>query len=860
RSAASVDALYDADPEAALKQIGALYPPSLTDQVERLRTLEKDLGQLRALQSGALNPSGGVLRYRGKELKPARLPQAIGELEAEIREVEERLCAHDRLCRSAHLVAARAVGNGWPEYLRGLLAALHYAEHTEANLRDAQGLLDNTYTVVTATRKVSNAGANRMVDSANNVYTVLAKIDAQRAQVSLDAALLEKLKAASWSEAVGELKLPPASRANIGEWLKYVDGWIGQFAGAAGALRTHALESLLLAEDKVAAAARDGVALEAAPEAARLPESFDLLLPGQERKRQTRLDWWARFQTAEGMVPAAARFAVAGGIVAAALGLGGAVGSATVTIYNGLARPVIIELNGEKLGVAAFGSARRELESNRKYRIDARSLDGQPIESFDADVRGRFASYVYSVAGAAALVEWTATYGKVEGRADRNLGAPRWITNSADMMFAEPPRSVQTSRGSAGTTREVLTGLGNSSPQHQLSLVSGEADQKRLIALHARWDQSDSPYIHEWLSIAMQMPEHRGVLGLRLKESPDDVIFLRAEQDSATGAERETVCARHRARAEAAPQSPDLQYLAVRCLPEKEKSQQFLSGYGKWPDHGWFAYAAGYSYAEAARWREAIKAMDLARAKVPSVVDNLNVDLMRIHRLQMNAAQFKALKSMLLAEPVAKSFRIEDLQQAREQKDAAAPLRPFIELAKKSDALRQLVTLESGEGLAGSDFAAYSELARGNLDKAMRLVQGNTERRVRLLRLAAASDGASRDLVSAALALNSDDGIDESTVWAALALAMREKRETAPYLAQVGKNPRERAEVVVRFLEALQRGQPPAATERLLDGVQPSLRGHGYSGGVVLLGEKAPRAWRDAANRLLFASERPYFN
>ncbi|HJY79006.1 MAG TPA: M48 family metallopeptidase, partial [Burkholderiales bacterium] len=280
RSAVSVDALYDAEPEAAPRQIGALYPPSLNEQVERMRTLEKDLGQLRALQSGALNPSGGVLRYRGKELKLARLPQAIGELEAEIREVEERLRAHDRLCRSAHLAAARAVGNGWPEYLRGLLAALHYAEHTEANLRDAQGLLANTYAIVTATRKVSNAGANRMVDSANMVYAALAKIDAQRSQVALDAALLEKLKAASWSEAVGELKLPPASRTNIGDWLKYVDGWIGQFAGAAGALRTHALESLLLAEDKVAAAARDGVALEAAPEAARLPESFDLLLPG----------------------------------------------------------------------------------------------------------------------------------------------------------------------------------------------------------------------------------------------------------------------------------------------------------------------------------------------------------------------------------------------------------------------------------------------------------------------------------------------------------------------------------------------------------------------------------------------------
>src|SRR5262249_51275483 len=156
--------------------------PSLTDDVERLRTLEQDLGQLRALQSGTLKPSGGVLRYRGKDLKPARLPQAIGELEAEIREGEKRLRAHDRLCRSANLAAARIAGNGWPEYLRGLLAALHYAEHTEANLRDAQGLLANTYSIVTATRKVSNAGATRMVECANVVHAALAKVDAQRAQ------------------------------------------------------------------------------------------------------------------------------------------------------------------------------------------------------------------------------------------------------------------------------------------------------------------------------------------------------------------------------------------------------------------------------------------------------------------------------------------------------------------------------------------------------------------------------------------------------------------------------------------------------------------------------------------------------
>src|SRR5215510_3643072 len=153
-----------------------------------------------------------------------------------------------------------------------------------------------------------------------------------------------------------------------------------------------------------------------------------------------------------------------------------------------------------------------------------------------------------------------------------------------------------------------------------------------------------------------------------------------------------------------------------------------------------------------------------------------------------------------------KNFRVEDLRQAAEQRNeqrkTTAPLRPLLDLAKSSETLRQLVTLESGEGLAGNELGAYSELDRGNPEKAMQLVQGNAQRHVRLLRLAAASDGAGRDLVSAALALNQEDGIDESTVWAALALAMRERRETAAYLAYVGQSPREGPGHVVRYQTA----------------------------------------------------------
>ena len=65
---------------------------------------------------------------------------------------------------------------------------------------------------------------------------------------------------------------------------------------------------------------------------------------------------------------------------------------------------------------------------------------------------------------------------------------------------------------------------------------------------------------------------------------------------------------------------------------------------------------------------------------------------------------------------------------------------------------------------------------------------------------------------------------------------------------------------MLRFIDAVRRGQPPEQAEHLLDGLTPELRGHGYSIGTILLGAQAPKAWREGAKRLLFASERPYFS
>ncbi|HEY2929695.1 M48 family metallopeptidase, partial [Piscinibacter sp.] len=774
-----------AEPLAAAQQ---LYPESLAADVELLRSLEKELGQLRALKAGALSAPGGVLRHRGKALKRPELPQAIAAIEAEVAAVEARLAAHDRLCRSVHRAAAAQLGNGWPEHLRGLLEVLHYADHSEANLRDAQGLLANAVNVVTATRRVNSSGVTRVVNTANALQQALAKLFDQRHQVVLDAALFERLAAPSWAEALGELKLPPATPANISEWLNAANGWVDHAAGACAALRMHALEQLLLSEASVIAQLRQGASAPAAPAAARVPADYDTLLPGQERERQTRLGWWARFQTADGALPAIARLLVAAGIVGAVLGLGGSVGSATLTVYNGLARPVRVSLGGSTLDVAPFTSQSRSVDADRSIRIETRTPQGELVERFDAEVRGSFGNVVYNVAGAAPLVEWTATYGNGQPRAPRPLGAPRWTTTSAEHLFSEPPRSISSKGG--GGTREALASLADASASQQLAELKNGAEQTRLILTHARWDATASAHALEWLTLAAGLPEAQKILAARLRESPDDLVLLRMEQDSASDSERPSVCARHQARADAAPTSPDWRYLAARCLAsDAAKAQAFVDGHRQWPQHGWLAYAAGYSEAEAAHWFEAIAALDQARRSVPALAAAVSVDVARIRRLV--------------------------------GEDAAPAMG---ELAKVSEPLRFMLSLEKGAGLESPELRAYAELARGQWANALKTVRAAPEREARLLRLAAASDGASDDAIARAFALAPDAGIDASTLWPTLGLALRLQRDTAPFLPLLKGMRAEHAERMQGFIEQL-KSQDLVAAMRLLDGLPPELRG-----------------------------------
>ncbi|HYM35130.1 MAG TPA: M48 family metallopeptidase, partial [Steroidobacteraceae bacterium] len=148
RHAKTVSDLYDAATSTAT-EFSQLYPESLAADIERLRELEEEIAALQALQDGVLTAPGGVIRHRGRDLRKRELPRVISALRDELARTRENLHTHDRRCRTTCLRAATNLGGGWDTYVKGLLSVVHFADHTEANIRDAHGLLGNVYAVVT---------------------------------------------------------------------------------------------------------------------------------------------------------------------------------------------------------------------------------------------------------------------------------------------------------------------------------------------------------------------------------------------------------------------------------------------------------------------------------------------------------------------------------------------------------------------------------------------------------------------------------------------------------------------------------------------------------------------------------------
>lgn len=805
----------------------SLYPTELAENLELLRNRQEELEVLEGIRDGSLSLNGAAIRHRDNQLERHELPAAIEELKSEIHEIEEQIYRHDNLCRSAHRLAAREIGGNWEQNLESLLALLHYADHTEAELADVHGMLANVVAVITADGHVSSGELNRLMSAANEAYDALALVYQQAEQVDLGQLTATAMDIDDWAAALGKFELPAPSRDNINDWMQVIDGWLASTANSLAALKMATLEQLLETESLVAQHYLDGSTAGAAPRPPSVPGEYVTRVNGTERKLQTKLEFWDRFQTATGFFPALLRFGVAASIIGTVIVAGYFTGGASVSVYNGLGTPVRVEVDGKVARLGPFATTSLRIPQRDQIEVSAYAPSGARIEAFRADTSRQFGRYFYNVAGASPLMQWTEVYGVAEGSPPRELGAPRWASASADILFEEPPETVSVHSGSMGTVRTILSGLGEENPFHLADLVDDKRQLENMVTKHVEWDNPASPHVILWLELAREL-SGKGVsqsLDVRLSHYPNDVFALRVQQDIAEGSpEYAQVCARHRELAETRSNDSNLQYLAARCSDNEEESdRKILEGAERWPENPWFNMARGYIHAEQAEWHEATEAWQKVLLTNSSAFDQwLSLDLARV-------------------------LRLEDTNHPE-----------LNNLAGNSAQLDFLLSLEHGQ--VPDQFKTYTELVRGNLKQARAASLGPGQDRNRVLRLIAASDGADEAAKTGALSLSAEQGIDHYTVWLAWSQAVLAGEDPTPF-EEWAKNeyPQRHYDRALAFLRQLHQEGDASGTGDALKGLGPRERGLVLSAGIVLLRDRAPDEWRKQVRALLFATERPYF-
>ncbi len=804
------------------EQFAALYPEALTDQNEDWRSLEEERMTLRALRDGHLEPPDGVIRHRGKIIRKKDLPEAIEEVDNECIDARQVLSDHDRRVRGVHNQAAGTLSDGWQAFHRGLVELLHYADHSAADVGDVHGRLVNLWNVVMADGKVSSGEIKQLLVVAEDMHGVLQSVANSIDSVDLSDTIRRRMNVTSWKEALGEpFGLPAPNRDNLGEWLQAAEGWCGYYQSMLSRLQEEVVQELLEVESTIQNAVTSGAAPGEAPSAPRVGSEYPTLMPGSERKLQRRLGLWDRFQTADGFLPGLARFAVAFVIVGGLLGAGFYFSSsADILIYNGLDRHVRVEAGGDTAEVAPMRFGELTVETSGSLNVRTYTTNDQLVESIDVNASMSSGDYVYNVAGAEPLIRWTAVYGSSSERPPQYLGDRKWIRADVDHLFEEPPESIDTS-GSGGR-RTVLGRFDDFDPAFLRSYFEEGDSTDDVVRAHALWDTAGSQHLLTWLGIASTFPDFDQIAMHRLQENDRDVMTHRFVQDMADErGELEAVCAEHNAKLAENPGDSMWVYLTTRCMPNgPEQNAAFLRAAVDYPENPWLTGAAGYTYVEQNQWDAALGAFESAYESLPSMRSTYVDQIARVRRM---------------------AYGLDT---------------DYSDMAAHSQRLEMIAMIESDDPNMSPFLLAWQRLAQGDLDGALQAAEDSGGVSPELLRLVAASDGASAEQIAMASSLTMEEGIDQETIWVATGFAMRHGLPTDELLAKGDEILYSRKDVFREFAAAI---GDRAAAERALSGSHAIERGYAYAMGVVALGDRAPEEWREGAKRLLFAPERPYF-
>jgi Zn-dependent protease with chaperone function len=316
---------YGIKGSTAVASLDELYPEHLAEDLEVARNLDIERDTLEALQRGDLKPSGGVIRYRGEEIRKNEIPEAIKEIVAERKIIADKLKFHDANCRQAHLFAAEKIGYGWKEYLVSIIHLLHCAEHICARVDDEHALFINTWQIITADGRIGWLEKKRLMKVCKQVQTVMNEASDRIVEIKLSQPIAKDIGVEDWAKQCPTFDIVDVDKKNWGEWCPAASDSISQITNAMGTLRCVALEDLIRTEQLIRKHFSEQSQPEQAPTPASSPQKYPLLIPGNENVLQRKLDLWNRFQLAHGVMPSLARVLVSLGIVGGTI-YGGIVG------------------------------------------------------------------------------------------------------------------------------------------------------------------------------------------------------------------------------------------------------------------------------------------------------------------------------------------------------------------------------------------------------------------------------------------------------------------------------------------------------------------------------------------------------
>ncbi len=287
------------------------------------------------------------------------------------------------------------------------------------------------------------------------------------------------------------------------------------------------------------------------------------------------------------------RFSVAASIIGLAFFAGHSINKADVIIYNGLSIPVTVHIAGENLRVDPLTHEKIAITEDENYVIESRTTDGSLIEKFTNESSSASGTYIYNIASAAAMQEWTVYYTSTsysppfDEPKQHIYGGARWFKSRADYFFTDPPQSIEMS--GSYEEKSVLTAY-SADPSAALLFATDKSDSMRMIRSHTLWDDSKSEYVISWLTAAATIENGDTLLASRLQRNQNDVLTLRSMQDGSSEEQAKKACRLCEENFRKDPENADLYYLTRRCMDDgPEQDQAFIDGYRKWPEttHGY---------------------------------------------------------------------------------------------------------------------------------------------------------------------------------------------------------------------------------------------------------------------------------